>query len=444
MRALRDNNRRHRFHWRFWGLLFLAIGLGLGVTSDGAAFAQEYLPGRKSSQRPVDPPKRRAAAPKDYKFEGEYGLWVTVSEDSVTVHWITTKVDTGFLQVFRKNKQIHKTTTRPAQFHKAQIKKPRASELRLNYGSIKPDRRYITTIYFEPKPPKAVVSKVDSLFVIGDIHGQFNELTRLLRNAGIIDNSLNWIGGRKQLVCLGDLFDRGDDVTRTLWFLYGLERQAEKAGGRVHVVLGNHELLIFSNDLRYVARKEALIAYSHRTTYPGLFDLRESVLGQWLATKPGLIRIDDILCAHGGIVPYYSRNYSISAFNDSLQKFLHDDLFDDLLADSVFIARTDTALFQRRLLFLHGDDSVFWYRNYVYDDRLGDDLNTVLRKYKSKIHVVAHTPVKTITEFYDGNLIAVDLHDPATEILLLVRKKKRSYERYKVGITGGLTPLTTP
>ena len=48
------------------------------------------------------------------------------------------------------------------------------------------------------------------------------------------------------MVFLGDLFDRGNDVVRTLWFIYRLEREARKQGGAIHVVLGNHEIMTFS------------------------------------------------------------------------------------------------------------------------------------------------------------------------------------------------------
>ena len=71
-------------------------------------------------------------------------------------------------------------------------------------------------------------------------------------------------------------------MTKTLWFLYGLERQAEAAGGKVHVVLGNHEIMVLVNDLRYVSQKELAISEGHGIPYAGLFDGRSSVLGKWL------------------------------------------------------------------------------------------------------------------------------------------------------------------
>jgi hypothetical protein len=56
------------------------------------------------------------------------------------------------------------------------------------------------------------------IVVFGDAHGAFEELTSLLKETGMIDNSLNWAGGRSHLVSMGDLIDRGPrsrDVCRT-------------------------------------------------------------------------------------------------------------------------------------------------------------------------------------------------------------------------------------
>ncbi|MCK7530014.1 MAG: hypothetical protein MZV63_02625 [Marinilabiliales bacterium] len=72
---------------------------------------------------------------------------------------------------------------------------------------------------------------------------------------GIIDRNLNWKFGRGHLVYLGDAHDRGDMVTEILWHLFSLERQAAKAGGMVHFVLGNHELMVLDGDLRFINPK---------------------------------------------------------------------------------------------------------------------------------------------------------------------------------------------
>jgi hypothetical protein len=45
-------------------------------------------------------------------------------------------------------------------------------------------------------------------------------------------------------------------------------------------------------------------------SYDRLFDTRHSVLGRWLVSKPGMIRIDGTLIAHGGVTPEYARAHA--------------------------------------------------------------------------------------------------------------------------------------
>ena len=56
---------------------------------------------------------------------------------------------------------------------------------------------------------------------------------------------------------LGDVFDRGPNHLEILWLLYQLEAEAARAGGGVHLVLGNHEAMVLNGDLRYLNAKYA-------------------------------------------------------------------------------------------------------------------------------------------------------------------------------------------
>jgi hypothetical protein len=371
------------------------------------------------------------------RLDGEHGLYVAERGDTVEVRWLTSEPDSGFLKVRATAFDDHETgagpdaapdalefTTAQARIHSAAFRRPGDAPFSLTYGAIGGEQgRHATTIWPTPERAKTKLGPVDSLFVVGDVHGEYDTLTAVLRNAGVIDSDGRWSGGRRHLVFLGDLFDRGDDVTRTLWFIYGLERQAESAGGRVHVVLGNHEIMVLTNDLRYVAVKERHIAQLHGVTYPQLFDVRHSVLGKWLASKPGVMRIGRILLAHGGVSTDYAA-FSLDAFDDSLAGFMSEELFyrwgqppDSTLPPIVI----DSAAVERRIDFFYDENSVFWYRDYVMGDTLRAALDQVLTTYDSDVHVVAHTPVDRIGYRYDGALIAVDLSAPATQLLLLVQ-----------------------
>ena len=101
--------------------------------------------------------------------------------------------------------------------------------------------------------------KTDSeVLVIGDVHGAYDELVSLLSEAGIIDDNLNWAGEDKHLVSLGDLVDRGPRSRDVVDLMIKLQAQAPESGGQVHVILGNHEMMVMTGDRRYVTRTDYL------------------------------------------------------------------------------------------------------------------------------------------------------------------------------------------
>ena len=93
---------------------------------------------------------------------------------------------------------------------------------------------------------------VERVVAFADVHGAYEELTTLLRSAGMVDAALRWSGGKTHLVSLGDLLDRGADSRKVMDLLMRLQGEAVAAGGRLHVVLGNHEAMNVLGDLRYV------------------------------------------------------------------------------------------------------------------------------------------------------------------------------------------------
>ena len=173
----------------------------------------------------------------------------------------------------------------------------------------------------------------------GDVHGAYDEFTTLLREVGVIDANGDWSGGDTHLVSLGDLIDRGPGSRDVVELLMKLDGQAAAAGGAVHVILGNHEVMVMSGDLRYVSRaefaafagdetpaerealfqgwlaeqpaqpelaEEAARANFEEKYPPGYLGLQKAyapdgALGRWLSTLPLVIRVNDRLYAHGGI-----------------------------------------------------------------------------------------------------------------------------------------------
>lgn len=374
------------------------------------------------------------------RWDGEYGLWVEQTTDSLAVHWITTAASPGFLRATARGRVVAEQRTPAARAHTVALPRPRASLLVLEYGdAAAADDRHRTSLYLDDVDRRApsVFSGVDSLFVVGDVHGEFERLVTLLRNAGVIDEQLRWTGGRKHVVLVGDMTDRGPDVMRTLWFLHRLEREAAAARGRVHIVLGNHEIMVMLDDLRYVSRKEMTVAELHGVPYWRLFDSQRSILGRWLATKPALLRIDRVLLAHGGVSPDYL-GYTVESYADTLAANIQHDIFrywNDSTHWTDAGNRVDSLTYARWDDFFWGENSVFWFRGYVQSDTLGPALKTVLERMRADVHVVGHTTVPSIEARYDGALIPVNTEEYAVEMLLLVRTRN-GYERYRYGLTG--------
>ena len=97
---------------------------------------------------------------------------------------------------------------------------------------------------------------VERVVVVGDVHGAYESLVGILRQAAMIDSEGVWIGGEGHLVMLGDLVDRGPDSRKALTLVMRLQYEAEQAGGRVHLVLGNHEVMNLVGELSYTSPSE--------------------------------------------------------------------------------------------------------------------------------------------------------------------------------------------
>lgn len=365
-------------------------------------------------------------------YNGTYGLYVKKT-DHFNFRWITQSEDIGYYEVISKaNNKIASGETASSRTHSINLEKKMEGPFTFKFGG-KKGTMHEVKIRKNFEKDKTSYKKVDSLYVVGDIHGRYDQLTILLIKSKIIDKELNWIAGKSHIVFLGDVFDRGNDVIKVLWFIYGLEEKAALAGGRVHLVLGNHEIMTMTNDLRYVNRKELNIAIAHRMGYDELFHPIDSYLGSWLRSKVSVLKIDKVVFAHGGILDIGP--ISLDEFNNKAYYYMQDPMYVELMKEYPDSTKYDPDDWYDMRYFFYNSEGPYWFRGYVNSDTLSPQLNSMLNKFNSKIHVVAHTTVETITERYDGKLLTTDLDDAATELLLLVRNKNK-YKRYKIDSEG--------
>jgi hypothetical protein len=188
----------------------------------------------------------------------------------------------------------------------------------------------------EPAPQRIVA--------IGDLHGDYDAWRAISRAAGLIDAKGRWAGGNTTLVQMGDVVDRGPDSLKIIRDLMRLQREAPKRGGKVIALLGNHEAMMMTGDLRYVhpgeyaafvnrdskARRErvyeankVVIQSAYRSQKPekppeaikdewmktmplGKIEYQlawrpNGELGKWAIANPAVVKLGDTLFVHGGI-----------------------------------------------------------------------------------------------------------------------------------------------
>ncbi|HEX8256410.1 MAG TPA: metallophosphoesterase, partial [Allosphingosinicella sp.] len=100
--------------------------------------------------------------------------------------------------------------------------------------------------------PSAYAAEAERIVAIGDLHGDHAAWRQIAAAAGLIDQAGRWAGGRAILVQTGDVTDRGPDSLKIIRDLRRLQSEAQRAGGRVIAVVGNHEAMNVTGDLRYV------------------------------------------------------------------------------------------------------------------------------------------------------------------------------------------------
>ena len=207
----------------------------------------------------------------------------------------------------------------------------------------------------------AIYDSASRVIAFGDIHGKVDKAIRLLKGSELVDKDLNWIGGEQQLVVCGDITDRGSDDRAMMDLFRRLQGEAEAAGGRVHVLLGNHEVMNLMRDLRYVNvksygdfvdeekpadRKNGLRAYmngqagsdsksSLRTNFekeypPGYFGRQRAFdpdgeYGEWLLSLPAIVRVNDVLFVHGGLTMEVA-TLGVDGINERMRKDLEQHL----------------------------------------------------------------------------------------------------------------------
>lgn len=252
-------------------------------------------------------------------------------------------------------------------------------------------------------------ARPEKLIVLSDIEGNFDAFRKLLQANNVIDKDFNWSFGNGHLVFAGDMFDRGEQVTECLWLIYSLEEKAKEAGGYVHFVLGNHEIMNLSNKINYVQYKYKENASKMGVDYRQLFD-NSTELGRWLRTKNIMLKLGDLLFLHGGVSPQVNRlPFTLKEINEKARPFYALADSAGKIADPVLNTLYNTY------------ESPFWYRHFYIADHYSktyqrwvykathEQIDSTLKKFMVNHIITGHTIVSdTISVHYDGKVLNTD------------------------------------
>jgi hypothetical protein len=295
-----------------------------------------------------------------------------------------------------------------------------------------------------------MAAPANRIVAVGDLHGDFAAWRDIAHAARLVDSSGRWIGGNSVLVQTGDVVDRGPDSLKILDDLMRLQKQASDQGGQVVALVGNHEAMNMTGDLRYVsagdyaafadrnsrrrledfyaANKPGIVAaYRQRdpsisedaihqawinANPPGSIERAiawrpDGRIGRWILANPAVALIDGNLFLHAGISPAYV-HMPISEINRQVRLALMAQTTDP----KAIINDPLGPLWYRGLAMTDGGVTgapASAVADTAAEPPVEDQLTQILTAFGAKRIVIGHTPVLTgIAIQYGGRLIQID------------------------------------
>jgi hypothetical protein len=192
----------------------------------------------------------------------------------------------------------------------------------------------------EVRAPALRYPAVPRLVAIGDLHGDFEATRRALRLGGAIDGEDRWVGGDLVVVQTGDQFDRGDGELAILDLVERVAVEAERSGGAVHVLNGNHEFMNVKGNMRYVT-PGGFAAFRGLSGLdlgrPAIASFPEHEKPRRAALAPGgpvarrlarrnvVVIVGDTVYVHGGVLPA-TAIYGLERINEESRQWLRGEL----------------------------------------------------------------------------------------------------------------------
>lgn len=289
-----------------------------------------------------------------------------------------------------------------------------------------------------------ILPPVDRIIVIGDLHGDLKLTLKCLKIAQVIpknydinlllnSTSMNfdeiekplWIGGTTNVVQVGDQVDRCRPIPgkscldknttkpdensdlKIMKLFWDLKKQAQKVGGEVYSLLGNHEIMNIIGNLSYVSY-DGIHKFNEKDPETGKiykgYEGRKQIFapgsywGKRIAcTFNSIITIGSNMFVHAGIAPelqnlLLSGEYNLVNLNEKIQNILSGyEKLDDKINDK----------YNNSSLLTNYKISPFWPRalgNLPENEDLNNNeeclknFKPLIDKYNIKNLVIGHTP----------------------------------------------------
>jgi len=254
----------------------------------------------------------------------------------------------------------------------------------------------------------SVLPPVERIIVIGDLHGDWEMTIKSLKIAKVINDKLNWIGKETVVVQVGDQIDRCrfsgiscalpeatkyDEASdmKILNYFTTLHEQAQKVGGAVYSIIGNHELMNVNGDMRYVSyqnlkdfdnykKPDGTIIKDGLTARTWAFSPGNPIANFLGCTRQLSLIIGSNLFVHAGVLPKVAQKYGVEDMNQIMSLFLWDKLNN----------------YDAKELLDSADYSPLWNRVFGNKMKNENQCNTLLNPLKEIYKVdrifIGHTP----------------------------------------------------
>jgi len=261
------------------------------------------------------------------------------------------------------------------------------------------------------------------LLCIGDVHGDLSALKEFLEVAQVYDRtSQHWTGGNAIVVQCGDVLDRGTEELACLELLANLSRQAERQGGKLIVLYGNHEALNAIGLFQY-AYEGGNVEYEQKIGAGGIL---ANVLMKQMKVA---VQVGKTVCVHAGLTKDHLDDFGgIAGMNQQARKWMESSseefdnsassyqTVDNIVQSADKRARESTELMPACLGGGIGAPSPVWMRDYSMPADLPPKnhlaqqmINDVLNALECDRMVIGHTPQRHINAALEGKAWRIDV-----------------------------------